>query len=60
MTVGKHEGNARGYIDFDYAGKNYTVGEVSYVPAWTLIRFSVCPGIEWWFHGHVGCYAVRP
>ena len=31
---------------FTYAGKNYTVGEVSYVPAWSSILFSVCPGIE--------------
>ena len=73
MTVGKHGGNANGYIDLDrsvwngsgkigvlsdgdtatdddntftYAGKNYTVGEVSYVPAWSSILFSVCPGIE--------------
>ena len=30
---------------FTYGGKNYTVGEVSYVPAWTMIRFGVCPGI---------------
>ena len=73
MTVGKHGGNARGYIDFDlsvwngsgkigslsdsdaatdddnkftYAGKNYIVGEVSYVPAWSSILFAVCSGIE--------------
>ena len=31
---------------FTYAGKNYTVGEVSFVPAWSSILFSVCPGIE--------------
>ena len=31
---------------FTYAGKDYTVGEVSFVPAWSSILFSVCPGIE--------------
>ena len=31
---------------FTYAGTNYTVGEVSFVPAWSSILFSVCPGIE--------------
>jgi len=73
MEVGKHGGNAVGYIDFDrsvwngtgkigslsdedtatvddekftYGGKDYIVGEVSFVPAWTSILFSVCPGIE--------------
>ena len=73
MTVGKHGGNATGYIDFDlsvwngdgeagslsdgdaatdddntftYSGTNYTVGEVTYVPAWTSILFIVCPGIQ--------------
>ena len=31
---------------FTYGGKDYTVGEVSFVPAWSSILFSVCPGIE--------------
>ena len=31
---------------FTWAGKNYTVGEVTYVPAWASILFSVCPGID--------------
>ena len=31
---------------FTYGRKDYTVGEVSYVPTWTMILFSVCPGIE--------------
>ena len=31
---------------FTYGGKDYTVGEVSFVPAWSSILFSVCPGLK--------------
>ena len=31
--------------EFSYGGTNHTVGEVSYVSAWSTILFSVCPGI---------------
>ena len=31
---------------FTYGGQNYTVGEVSYVSAWTRIMFILCPGLE--------------
>ena len=34
------------HVAFTYAGKDYIVGEVSYVPAWSSILFAVCPGIE--------------
>jgi len=31
---------------FTYAGKNYTVGEVSFVSSWGWIHFITCPGLE--------------
>ena len=32
-------------VDFTYGGTSYTVGEVSFVPAWGMVIFVVCPGI---------------
>ena len=31
---------------FTYAGTNHTVGEVSFVPAWNMVMFILCPGLE--------------
>ena len=31
---------------FTYAGKNYAVGEISFVPDWSMILFVLCPGLE--------------
>ena len=50
LSVWKGSGEAGNLSDdnntFIYAGKNYTVGEVSYIRAWTMIVFITCPGIE--------------
>jgi len=32
--------------EFTYAGTNYTVGELSYVSAWNMVMFILCPGLE--------------
>ena len=40
-TIGSLSANT-----FTYAGKNYLVGEVSYVSSWDMVVLVTCPGIE--------------